>query len=135
MKLFAASIIYLFGILGGPNSNDVRQILDGYIHWTQTGKAHVSNVIFEEKVDFTYQVAGDEFESTPFSEYQSKVESAATSVPRTMAVTHFNLSGNKATAYLTDVSTEGDFSLVHVLCLRKRKNEWRINAVKIMAGS
>jgi hypothetical protein len=134
MKLFTTSILFFFGIFGVSNSNDVPQILDEYIKWTKTGETYLSNIIFDIKVDLTYQVSEGEFESTPFYEYLGKVEIGATSVPRSMAVTHFNLAGNHAIAYLTDISIDGDFSLVHILSLRKKKNEWRINAIKIVDG-
>lgn len=135
MKLFAASILFYLGIGGVPHSNEVSQILDRYIQWTQTGQPHLSNLIFDADVDLTYQAREGEFESTPFPEYASKTESAATSVPRSMTVVDFSISGNRATAYVRDVSMDGDFSLVHQLRLKKKKNEWRITAIKIMPDS
>ena len=132
MKLFAMSILFFFGAFGGFKSDDVPQLLDEYIKWTQTGQPDLSKIIFDAEVGLTYQAGEGELTSTPFYEYLSKVENAATSVPRSMAVTHFNLFGNKATAYLTDHSGEGDFSLVHILNVRKRENEWRIYAIKII---
>lgn len=134
MKLFDLSILFFFGSFGGFNSDDVPQVLEEYIKWTQTGETDLSKAIFDSKVGLTYQTGEGEFTSTSFCEYLSKVESAATSVSRSMAVTHFNLFGNKATAYLTDHSGEGDFSLVHILNLRKRESAWRIHAIKIMDG-
>lgn len=131
MKLLAASILVIYGILAVSNSNDVPQILDAYMEWTQTGKTCLSNAIFDANVDLTYQVGAGEFESAPFLEYLDKVEHAATSVPRSMAVVQFRIFGNKAMASLTDVSVDGDFSLVHQLSLRKKKDDWRIKAIKI----
>jgi len=132
MKILAMSILFFFGTLGAFQSNAVPQLLDEYIKWTQTGEPDLSKSIFEAKVDLTYQDGEGACISAPFYEYLTKVENAATSVPRSMAVTHVNLFGNKARAYLTDHSGESDFSLVHILKLRKRENEWRIHAIKIM---
>ena len=132
MKLFAMSILFFFGTIGAFKSDDIPQLLNEYIKWTQTGEPGLSKVIFDTAVNLTYQAGEDEFTSTSFYEYLSKIENAATSVPRSMAVTHFSLFGNKATAYLTDHSGEGDFSLVHILSLGKKENEWRIYAIKII---
>lgn len=133
MKLFAMSLFF-FGTLGAFKSDDVPQLLDQYIKWTQTGEPDLSKTIFEAEVGLTYQAGKGESTSTPFYEYLIKVEKAATSVPRSMAVTDVNLFENKARAYLTDHSADGDFALVHILNVRKRENKWRIHAIKILDG-
>lgn len=135
MKLLTASILFIYGIFSLSNSKDVPQILEKYMEWTQTGKTCLGNSIFDAKVNLTYQVRAGEFESTPFHEYLSKVEHAAASVTRSMAVAQLRVFGNKATAYLSDVSLEGDFTLIHQLSLRKRKYDWRIKAIKIIDAS
>ncbi len=134
MKLIAVGITCFFGTFGTLKSDGVLRLLVDYIKWTQTGDTELSQTIFEAEVDLTFQKGIGECTVSAFPEYQGKVEDAATSISRSMDVTHFGLSGNRATAYLTDLSGEGDFSLLHILNLRKRENKWRISAIKIIDG-
>jgi len=132
MKVLAISILSFFGAFGVSQFNEVNLLLDQYMEWTQTGESDLGKALFDAEVELTYQTGEEEMLSAPFNEYRSKVESAATSVARTMAVIDFSHSGNKAKAYLTDQSDEGDFSLVHRLELRKRGSEWSIYAISII---
>ena len=106
MKLFAMSILLSFGTFGAFKSEDGPSLLVEYIKWTQTGEPELSKIIFDTEVDLTFQAGEDEFTSIPFYEYLSKVENPATSVPRSMTVTHFNLFENNATVHLSDHSRE-----------------------------
>ena len=134
MKFLLTSILFLFGLQNESNSHSAPQILDEYISWTQTGKTRLNAPIFGAKVNLTFQFGEGKLESSSFYEYQNKIEAAATSVSRSMEVSRFNLSGKTATAYISDISGEGDFSLVHILSLRKNGKRWRIKAIKVIEG-
>ncbi len=126
------AVYFLFPVLSPFKLSEIPPLLEEYITWTQTGDSNISNIIFTSTVDLTYQDGSGECVSTPFQVYLSKVESAARSAPRSMTVSRFHHFGNRATAYLTDQSKEGDFSLTHLVRLRKRQKQWRIHAIKII---
>ena len=132
MQSFAIPTLFLLLSFGAFPSVEVTQLLNHYIIWTQTGASNLAQVIFTEQVDLTYQHEAGKCTSTPFHEYVIKIENAARSVSRTMVVKHVDHSDNKATAYLSDDSKAGDFSLTHRLQLRKRQKEWKIYAIKIL---
>ena len=124
MQSFAIPTLFLLLPFGAFPSGEVSQLLNHYIIWTQTGASNLAQVIFTKQVDLTYQHGADKCTSSPFIEYVSKIENAARSVSRTMVVKHVDHSEHKVTAYLTDDSKAGDFSLTHILQLRKRQKEW-----------
>jgi hypothetical protein len=132
MKTLAViSTLLLFEALGIFHSNEITPLLNNYIKWTQTGEEGLSSAIFGSEVELSYLDEDGDTISIPFLDYQMKIENAATSVARTMTIIDANLHENLATAYLTDDSNEGDFSLVHQLSLKKENQEWTIYAIRI----
>ena len=132
MQLYNICITFSFGIMGAYTSNEFPKALTEYMTWTQTGDPGLSGKIFDTKVDLIYQDSEDELEPTSFYDYRSKVENAAASVSRSMAVEHFKLFGKDAIAYFVDRLDEGDFLFVHILKLRRKKDEWKIHTIEIL---
>lgn len=132
MNLIVTSGLWLLSLVLAPNSSTVPQVLNEYIQWTTTGQMDPGRELFDRQVNLTCEVEPGKFAAVPFDKYRRNLADGAVSAPRSMAVLAFERSGSEATARLSDLSEEGDFSLVHVLRLRKRSAGWRIYAIRIL---
>jgi len=131
MLIFILSILCGGEVVQAVHPNEVTQLIDHYIRWTQSGEADAGSLVFADHVELTYQTENGTFDTTSFEEYRQLLERAATSVPRSMNVLHVNVTGKRAKACVHDQSGEGDFSLVHHLELRRENHKWKMYAIQI----
>lgn len=113
-------------------ASEVQSLVSAYMEWTQSGQADLSKRIFAKQVDLSYQRKEGEFVALPFTDYQTKIESAAASVRRTMTIAELELQDDWASAHLSDLSDEGDFSAMHILDLQQLDHQWRVRAIRIL---
>lgn len=102
-----------------------------YIQWTTSGQTHTSSKIFNDSVDFEYQVAPEKIIRGSFPDYRSKIESGAETIARTINIKSIHVTDMTAQAILTDCSTEHYFSLIHHLRLVSDGDSWSIESIRI----